>query len=141
MADFRREFLPDPETYHGGTDGPIGPGARGTAIVPVSRRERLDAHKPCVGRLRRAWPAARKAGDVLSFHMKSHGLDFISAARELGALVDDGVHTKGPANPRRLPANEALQLLYHDTRLNLEPGGQRGRRTDSSDRQGQRRHP
>jgi hypothetical protein len=57
-----------------------------------------------------------KGGDVLSFHMQLHGTEFVSAAKELGAWVDDGrepVHHKpSPLSPR-----QALSVLAFEATL------------------------
>ena len=56
-----------------------------------------------------------KGGDVLAFHMRVHGTEFVATARELGAFVDDGRPYRGPTRARRLPATDALELLYQDS--------------------------
>jgi hypothetical protein len=55
-------------------------------------------------------------GDVLSYHMQTHGLEFIEAARQLGAWIEDGKpvpHQK----PAPLPARAALQVLAFEANL------------------------
>lgn len=58
-----------------------------------------------------------KGGDVLAFHMRLHDLDFLSAARELNAVVESDKPYSGPTRARRIPAGEALDLLYEDSLL------------------------
>lgn len=50
-----------------------------------------------------------KGGDVLSYHMQMHGIEFVEAAKALGAWVDDGK----PAVHKPLPfsARAALEVL------------------------------
>lgn len=48
-----------------------------------------------------------KGGDVLSHLMQHSGLDFVQAARELGAWVESG----GAPAPRRLSARDALSAV------------------------------
>lgn len=56
-----------------------------------------------------------KGGDVLAYHIASHGLCFIDAAKELGCWDDDGkpAHTK----PKPLPASQAIQVLKFESLL------------------------
>jgi hypothetical protein len=54
-----------------------------------------------------------RGGDVLAYHMAAHGMDFIEAAKALGAWQDDGkphVHHR----PKPLPPGDALQLLAEE---------------------------
>ncbi len=51
-----------------------------------------------------------RGGDVLAYHIASHGLDFVEAAKALGAWVDGGK----PSAPRRattLSPRAALEVL------------------------------
>ncbi|WP_342616574.1 CHC2 zinc finger domain-containing protein [Rhodoferax sp. GW822-FHT02A01] len=55
-------------------------------------------------------------GDVLAYHMKRNGLEFIEAAKALGAWVEDGK----PAiqrKPTSLPPIKALQVLAVESNL------------------------
>jgi len=57
-----------------------------------------------------------RGGDVLAYHMAAHGMDFIEAAKALGAWQDDGrphVHHR----PKPLPPGDALQLLAEESML------------------------
>lgn len=56
-----------------------------------------------------------RGGDVLAYHMAALGLDFMSAAKELGAWVDDGKPT--PRRPAPLPARDALAVLAFESHL------------------------
>jgi DNA primase len=51
-------------------------------------------------------------GDVLAFHMRLHGLEFIEAAKALRAWHDDGKHSA--QRPRTLSTRDGLELLYQD---------------------------
>lgn len=115
MGDFRREMLPDAVSYHDGIGEPLtGPGAWGTRACPFHggsdsmRVNRKSGGFACMA-------CGEKGGDVLTFHMKLHGLEFVAAARELGAMVDDGKPYTGPARPKRLSDRDALTLLYEDS--------------------------
>lgn len=56
-----------------------------------------------------------KGGDVLAYHIASHRLCFIDAAKEFGCWVEDGKpeHTK----PKPLPASQAIQILKFESML------------------------
>ncbi|TXJ05234.1 MAG: hypothetical protein E6Q29_13435 [Alicycliphilus sp.] len=56
-----------------------------------------------------------RGGDVLAFHMAHMGLDFINAAKTLGAWVEDG--NQAPARPTPLPARDALAVLAVESNL------------------------
>lgn len=51
-----------------------------------------------------------KGGDVLAHHMAAHGLEFIAAAKSLGAWVDDGQPVR-KHKPTPLPPRAALEVL------------------------------
>jgi CHC2 zinc finger len=108
---FERELLPDPASYfeseglaleghgrwqttqcdfHGGSD---------------SMRVNVDSGGwVCMA-------CGERGGDVLAFHMKRHDLDFVAAAKALGAYRDDGRPHQAPAAPRPLSARMALDVL------------------------------
>ena len=55
-----------------------------------------------------------KGGDVLAYHMQRYGLEFVEAARLLGAYQDDGKRYTGPAKPATLSARDAMQLASRE---------------------------
>lgn len=57
-----------------------------------------------------------RGGDVLAYHMAAHGMDFITAAKALGAWQEDGKPSK-PHRPRPLPAIEAIRVLAFESTL------------------------
>ena len=63
-----------------------------------------------------------KGGDVLAHHMAAHGLEFIDAAKALGAWVDDGQPHR-EHKPKPLPAGDALQVLAFEATLIAVAGG------------------
>ena len=54
-----------------------------------------------------------RGGDVLAYHMAQHGMEFVEAAKALGAWVDDGrpatQHRPTPLTPR-----QALEVLGYE---------------------------
>jgi hypothetical protein len=63
-----------------------------------------------------------KGGDVLAYHMQLHGLEFIEAARQLGAWIDDG-KPASRQKPAPLPARAALQVLSFEALLTATAAG------------------
>ena len=57
-----------------------------------------------------------RGGDVLAYHMAQHGLEFVEAAKALGAWIDDGKpatqHKPTPLTPR-----QALEVLSAECNL------------------------
>ena len=57
-----------------------------------------------------------RGGDVLAYHMAQHGLEFVEAAKALGAWIDDGrpatQHKPTPLSPR-----QALEVLAVEANL------------------------
>ena len=109
---FNRDALPDAQTYFE---------ERGLKLTGPSRAKwkttRCEFHGGSdsmrVNTQTGAWVCmagcGAKGGDVLAYHMAADGLDFITAAKELGGWVDDG--KPAPARPAGLSARAALELL------------------------------
>ncbi len=61
-------------------------------------------------------------GDVLAFHMQAHGLEFVPAAKALGAWIDDGkpqqVHKPTALSPRA-----ALEVLAFEATVTAVAAG------------------
>lgn len=57
-----------------------------------------------------------KGGDVLSYEMQSTGADFVTAAKELGAWIDDG-KPQAEQKPTPLPPRAALSVLGFEATL------------------------
>lgn len=55
-------------------------------------------------------------GDVLAYHMQANGLEFVDAAKALGAWVADGKPHK-PQKPTALPPRAALEVLGFEATL------------------------
>lgn len=116
MGEFLRQNLPEAVGYFGDQGLKlIGPGKWKTTSCAFhggsdSLRANMDTG---------AWvcmACGAKGGDVLSYHMQLHGLEFAEAAKALGAWRDDGkpiTHQK----PTPLPARAALQVLQQEAML------------------------
>ena len=57
-----------------------------------------------------------KGGDVLAYHMKLHGLEFVDTAKQLGAWVDDGQPAR-QHKPTALSPRAALEVLAFEANL------------------------
>ncbi len=86
-GQFRREHLPTPATYYGNHFGRDFPSTRKWVAVLCPFH---DDHNPSMsinldhgGFLCRGCDA--RGGDVLEFERQLHGLDFVAAAKALGA--------------------------------------------------------
>lgn len=66
-----------------------------------------------------------KGGDVLAFHMAHAGLDFVAAAKSLGAWVEDGKPTQ--SRPTPISARSALDILKAEATLTAVAAGNLGR--------------
>jgi DNA primase len=110
MGEFNRNLLPDSTAYHEGTGEPLsGPGAWGTKACPFhGGSDSMRVNRKSGGW--RCMACGEKGGDILDFQMKLHGLDFIEAARSLGAYVEDGEPHRGRSTQTTLPAREAMEL-------------------------------
>ena len=57
-----------------------------------------------------------KGGDVLAYEMQATGTEFVQAAKELGAWVDDGKPQR-PQKPTALPPRAALEVMAFECNL------------------------
>ena len=113
---FEREKLPDPVSYFEG----IGLTLRGPGRWKTTRCNFHDGSDSMrVNTASGAWvcmSCGAKGGDVLAYEMQSTGAEFIQAAQELGAWVDDG-RPPPTTKPAALPPRAALAALAHETSL------------------------
>ncbi len=63
-----------------------------------------------------------RGGDVLAYHMASHGMDFITASKALGAWLDDGQPSK-QHRPKPFPAIDAIRVLAFESTLTAVAAG------------------
>ena len=111
---FERDRLPDPIAYFEG----IGLALKGPGKWKTTRCNFHDGSDSMrVNTASGAWvcmACGAKGGDVLAYEMQATGTEFVQAAQELGAWVDDG---KPPptTKPAALPPRAALAALAHET--------------------------
>lgn len=112
---FERDRLPDPQSYFEAQGLKLGRGKKWVTTACTFHRGsdsmRINLHSG-------AWVCMAcnaKGGDVLAYHMALHGLEFIDAAKELGAWVDDG--RPAPANPAPFTPRQALDVLMTEVNL------------------------
>lgn len=58
-----------------------------------------------------------KGGDILAYHRAIHNMDFVTAAIDLGAWVEDGKPLHYSPKPLRIPAKQLLKSVAHDLTL------------------------
>lgn len=118
MGEFIRDRLPDPVSYFEGEGLTLhGPGKWKSALC-VFHGDKNPSMR--INTETGAWvcmSCGEKGGDVLAFHMQRHVLEFVEAARALGAYVDDGKPHRGPAKPMTLSARAALDVLSFEASL------------------------
>jgi len=114
MGEFVRDRLPDPVGYFEAYGVPlVGPGKWKTGPCQFhGGGDSLRVNTASGGWICMACGA--KGGDVLAYHMQLHDLDFVAAARELGAYVDDGRNYTGQAKPTTLAARDAMAVIARE---------------------------
>ncbi len=116
-----RTRLPEPQSYYEDQGLVLrGKGPwRTTACAFHGGSDSMRIHLPSGGFCCMAGCGAR-GGDVLAYHMAVLGVNFVAAARDLGAWDEEeqaeqaGVYRRRPAG---LPARQALALLAEDALL------------------------
>jgi DNA primase len=115
MVEFRRDLLPDPETFYQSEGLELIGNGRERKALCVFHGERspslfinIDTGAfYCHG-------CHAGGGDVLDFHRLRHGSEFMEAAEALGAVVDDG---KPQARKTTISPRAALMLLEREAQL------------------------
>ncbi len=113
MSSFLRENLPDPVAYFESTGlALIGKGVwRSTECKFHGSRATLRVNTKTGSFICMAGCGAR-GGDVLAHYMADQGVDFITAAKALGAWKDDG--TDRHYRPATIPARALLEAVAHE---------------------------
>lgn len=122
MGSFIKDNLPDPFAYFEGEGLKLdGRGKwRTTACSFHGGSDSMRVNTASGGWCCMA--CGESGGDVMAFHMKAHGLDFIDAAKALGAWQEDGKPSK-PHRPKPLPASAAIQVLKFESMLTYVAAG------------------
>lgn len=111
MGEFVRDRLPDPVSYFEGAGLTLrGPGRWKTTRCEFhggSDSMRINADTG-------AWvcmACGEKGGDALAYAMRSQGLEFVQAARLLGAYDDEGQPQRTASKAATLSARDAMEVL------------------------------
>jgi hypothetical protein len=86
QSRFRRDLLPDPQDYYTRYLDALrinGDWARACCPFHEDRNPSLSVNLSHGGFI--CFGCGAKGGDVLAFHMRLNGMDFITAAKDLGA--------------------------------------------------------
>lgn len=113
---FNRAYLPDTVNYYEAEGLKLtGPGRwKNTMCIFHSGSDSMRINLQSGGYC--CMNCGEKGGDVLAYHMAAHGMDFIQAAKALGAWQEDGkphVHYR----PKPMPAGDLLQLLAEESMI------------------------
>jgi len=114
VGEFVRDRLPDPVSYFEGEGLQLkGPGKwRTTACVAHGGSDSMRINTDSG-----AWvcmSCGAKGGDVLAYEMQMNGLEFIEAARALGAWDEDPAQGRGRQRPLSFSPRSALEVLRFD---------------------------
>lgn len=115
---FDRTLLPDPTTYFE-NQGLTLKGPRSAKWKTTSCTFHGGSDSMRINTASGAWVCMAcgvKGGDVLAYHMQASHLDFVEAAKALGAWADNGQPTKA-YKPTPLPARAALEVLQQEALL------------------------
>ena len=115
---FNREQLPEPLGYYVGQGLTLtGPRSSKWKTAPCQFHGGSDSLRIHIGRgAFVCMSCGAKGGDILAFHQAAHGLDFVEAAKALGAWVDDG-KPQVSRRPAPLPPALAISALAHECTL------------------------
>lgn len=115
---FARELMPDVAAYYEGQ----GLTLKGPARAPWkttacnfhngsdSMRVNVKTGAFC------CMSCGQSGGDVLAYHQRAHDLEFIDAAKALGAWVDDGAPAR-QTKPSPLSPRQGLELLAFESQI------------------------
>lgn len=121
---FNRDHLPDPLEYYENSAGLKLMGRGPWRTTRCEFHGGSDSMR--INTANGAWVCmsgcGARGGDVLAYHMAAHGMDFITAAKALGAWVDDG-KPHCPQKPKPLPASQAIQVLAFESLLTAIAAG------------------
>ena len=122
MGEFLRDLLPDPISYFE-AEGLTLQGKGKWRTTSCSFHGGSDSMR--INTATGAWVCMScnaKGGDVLAHFMAEHGVDFITAAKVLGAWDDNGKPDKAH-RPKPLPASQAIAVLAFESTLTAVAAG------------------
>lgn len=122
MSSFVKEGLPDPVAYFE-AEGLTLTGKGKWRTAACNFHGGSDSMR--INTVTGAWVCMAcnaKGGDVLGHFMAEHGLDFVTAAKALGAWRNDGKPSR-PQRPRPLPAIDAIRVLALESTLTAIAAG------------------
>ncbi len=115
---FDRNHLPDPVTYFE-NQGLILKGPRSAKWKTTACQFHGGSDSMRIKIQDGGWccmSCDAKGGDVLAYHMQLHGIEFVEAAKILGAWVDDGKPQR-PQKPTPLSPRAALEVVGFECTL------------------------
>ena len=119
MSDFVKDLLPEPVAYYS-NQGLLLKGPKSGKWKTTCCHFHGGSDSMRINTINGAFVCmagcGARGGDVLAYHMAAYGLDFIAAAKALGAWRDDGKPSQR-IRPSPLPAIDALRVLAFETTL------------------------
>lgn len=115
---FNRELLPDPVAYYEGA-GLIFVGPKSSKWKTARCEFHGGSDSMRIHTERGAFvcmSCGAKGGDILAHYQAAHGVDFVGAAKALGAWVDDG-KPHAMRRPAPLPPALAISVLAFECNL------------------------
>lgn len=115
---FERDRLPDPVNYYEAAGLKLtGPRSSKWRTTECKFHGGGDSMRVNVATgAFRCMNCGARGGDVLAYHMAESGLEFVEAAKALGAWVEDGKPPK-PHKPTALSPRAALEVLGFEATL------------------------
>lgn len=121
---FDRSVLPDPASYYG-AEGLRLIGPRSAKWKSTACHFHGGSDSMRINTATGAWvcmACGAKGGDVLAYEMTVHGVDFVTAAKALGAWVENG-KPEPRRKPAPLPPRAALEVLGFEATLTATAAG------------------
>ena len=116
MSEFRKDQLPDPVGYFESQGLKLSKHGK-WRTTECRFHDGSDSMR--INITSGAWVCMAcnaKGGDVLAYHMAANCLDFVNAAKELGAWLDDGKPSRN-YRPKSIPAGQAISVLAFESHL------------------------
>lgn len=135
---YERSRLPDPASYYE-SEGLCLTGPRSARWKTTACQFHGGSDSMRINTATGAWvcmSCSAKGGDVLAHHMQWHGLEFMDAAKALGAWIEDGKY-RPMQRPAGLSPRAALEVLGFESTIVAVAAGNlaQGRELTDQDRQ------